>query len=78
LNAALISNFHPVGVLVSAIILAGVQTGGSTIARTMNMPIEISAIVQGCITLFISAKIIINWKQFKRKTATEKESEQML
>jgi len=77
LNAALISNFHPIGVLVSSVILAGVQTGGSTIARTMNMPIEISAIVQGCITLFISAKIIINWKQLKRRTAAVTEGKQM-
>ena len=66
LNAALISRFHPFGVLLSSIILAGVQTGGSAIARSTNMPIEISAIVQGCITLFISAKIVIQWRRSKK------------
>jgi simple sugar transport system permease protein len=66
LNAALISNFNPAGVLASAVILAGVQTGGSSIARSINMPIEISAIVQGCITLFISAKIFIQWRRAKK------------
>ena len=66
LNAALISRFHPVGVLISSVILAGVQTGGSAIARSTSMPIEISAIVQGCITLFISAKIVIQWRRSKK------------
>ena len=66
LSAALISRFHPVGVLISSIILAGIQTGGSAVARSMDMPIEISAIVQGCIILFISAKIMIDWKHWKK------------
>jgi len=69
LNAALISGFHPVGILFSSIVLSGVQTGGSAIARSMNMPVEISTIIQGCITLFISARIVINWRFRKRRPA---------
>lgn len=62
LNAALISGYNPIGILLTSIILAGIQTGGSSIARSTNVPIEISAIIQGCITLFISAQIAINFK----------------
>lgn len=67
LNAALISNYNPVGVLLTSIILAGIQTGGGAIARSTNVPLEISFIIQGCITLFISAKIV-----FKRRKAPAK------
>ncbi len=71
LNAALISNYNPLGILVSSIILAGIQTGGSAIARSTSVPLEISAIIQGCITLFISAKIIISWKRNKKELKKE-------
>lgn len=57
LNAALISSYHPVGVFFTSIILAGIQTGGASIARSTSIPIEISLVIQGCVTLFISAKI---------------------
>ncbi|QVK20713.1 ABC transporter permease [Mycoplasmatota bacterium] len=63
LNAALISAYNPIGVLVSSIILAGIQTGGSAISRFTTVPLEISQILQGCITLFISAKIVIKWRR---------------
>jgi len=71
LSAALISRFNPIGVLISSIILAGIQTGGSAVARSMDMPIEISSIVQGCIILFISAKILIEWKHWKKIISTK-------
>ncbi len=60
LNAALISGYHPVGILFTSILLAGIQTGGSAISRSTSVPLEISSIIQGCITLFISAKIVFN------------------
>ncbi len=66
LNAALISNYNPIGVLITSIVLAGIQTGGAAIARSTSIPLEISSIVQGCITLFISAKIAINFVLFKK------------
>lgn len=67
LNAALISAYNPIGVLVSSIILASIQTGGTAISRFTDVPLEIAQILQGCITLFISAKIIIKWRR-KKKT----------
>ncbi len=64
LNAALISGYNPIGLLITSIILAGISTGGGAIARSTSVPLEISAIIQGCITLFISARFVI---QFKHK-----------
>jgi len=68
LNAALISGYNPVGVFITSIILAGIQTGGAAIARSTSVPLEISSIIQGCITLFISAKIVIGMKKKGRKS----------
>lgn len=66
LNAALISDYNPIGILLTSIILAGISTGGAAIARSTNVPLEISSIIQGCITLFISAKIVIRWRRRKK------------
>ena len=83
LNAALISGYHPVGILFTSILLAGIQTGGSAISRSTSVPLEISSIIQGCITLFISAKIVLNisgkgkrgmW-QFTKKAPMTQEKE---
>lgn len=74
LNAALISGYNPIGIFFTSIILAGIQTGGSAIARSTNVPIEISAIIQGCITLFISARIVIKRRR-PRKSLTTKKNE---
>lgn len=66
LNAALISDYNPIGILLTSVILAGISTGGAAIARSTNVPLEISSIIQGCITLFISAKIVIQWRRRKK------------
>ena len=67
LSAALISRFHPVGVLFSSILLAGITTGGSAVARATTLPIEISSIVQGAVILFVSAQILGIWKWGAKK-----------
>lgn len=69
LNAALISNYNPIGVLLTSIVLSGIQTGGGAIARSTNVPLEITFIIQGCITLFISAKIVLKRRAKKPKAA---------
>ena len=68
LNAALISGYNPIGILITSIILAGISTGGNAIARATTVPLEISTIIQGFITLFISAKIVIQFRKKQRKT----------
>jgi len=70
LNAALISNYNPIGILVTSIILAGITTGGAAADRSTDIPLEIAAIIQGCITLFISAKLIIEFRRKKKKKIT--------
>ncbi len=67
LNAALISGYDPIGILFTSIILAGISTGGAAIGRSTNVPLEISSIIQGCITLFISAKIAFNFYKSSKK-----------
>jgi len=67
LNAALISGYNPIGVFFTSIILAGISTGGAAIARSTDVPLEISSIIQGCITLFISAKIAIGARRKKAR-----------
>lgn len=69
LIAALISNYNPWGVLVTAIILSGISTGGAAIDRSTDIPVEIASIIRGCITLFISAKIAF---QYRIKITKEK------
>ncbi len=69
LNAALISNYNPIGVLITSVILSGIQTGGASIARNTSIPIEISQVIQGCVTLFISAKIVINLNKGRKKVS---------
>lgn len=73
--ASLMSANHPVGILVSAIFLAGITTGGSTIERSMGVPSEVTTIIQGIITLLITAKFAIKWykkqQQPKAKGGTQ-------
>jgi len=70
LNAALISGYNPIGIFFTSIILAGISTGGAAIARATSVPLEISTIIQGCITLFISARIAIQFRRRSRKLAS--------
>ena len=70
--ASLMSSNHPVGILVSGIFLAGITTGGSTIERSMGVPSEVTTIIQGIITLLITAKFAVKWYKKKQNT-TDKE-----
>ena len=42
------------------------STGGAAIARSTDVPLEISSVIQGCITLFISEKIVIQLAKTKK------------
>ncbi len=78
LMAALIANLNPVGMFFVSIFLAGLQIGGSAIQRSLGIPLEISTIIQCCITLFVSVKLVFNFiKKRKAKVAlAEKGGEQ--
>lgn len=69
LQAALIAGLDPVGMFFVSIFLAGLQIGGSAIQRSLGIPLEIATIIQCCITLFVSVKVVI---RFKPRKSTEK------
>lgn len=69
--ASLMSSNHPVGILVSSIFLAGITTGGSTIERSMGVPSEVTTIIQGIITLLITAKFVAKWYKKKKNLSTK-------
>lgn len=60
--ASLMSSNHPVGVFVSSVFLAGLTTGGGSIELRHGIPSEISAIIQGVLTMFVTAKLVIDFK----------------
>ncbi|MGO1470280.1 MAG: ABC transporter permease [Tissierella sp.] len=67
LMAALISNLNPIGIFFVSIFLSGLQVGGQSIQRSSNVPLQMSTVIQSCITLFVSAKITMNFVKNKRK-----------
>ncbi|MBQ1533431.1 MAG: ABC transporter permease [Erysipelotrichaceae bacterium] len=74
ITASLMSNYNIVGVLFSSIFLSGIAIGGSTIELSMNIPSEITQIIQGVITMLVTAKFVIRWhrKENGRKEAETK------
>ncbi len=66
LMAALIADLDPVGMFFVSIFLSGLQIGGSAIQRSLATPLAIATIIQCCITLFVSVKLVF---RFARKKA---------
>ena len=56
--AALLANMNPFGTLLASILLAGLAVGGSTMMLNMDIPLEVCNIIEGIITLFMSARMI--------------------
>ena len=56
--AALLANMNPIGTLAASILLAGLAVGGSTMMLNMDIPLEVCNIIEGIITLFMSARMI--------------------
>ncbi|WP_295586160.1 ABC transporter permease [uncultured Oscillibacter sp.] len=71
LMAALMANLHPVGMFVASIFLSGLQIGGSAIQRSMGIPLEIATIIQCCITLFVSVKVVFQFTRKKKAKTAE-------
>ncbi len=55
--AALLANMNPIGTLVASILLAGLAVGSSQL-MLMDIPLEVCNIIEGIITLFMSARMI--------------------
>ena len=73
ITASLMSNYNIVGVLFSSIFLAGIAIGGAAIELSMNIPSEITQIIQGVITMLVTAKFVI---RFSKSRKSRKEGEQ--
>ena len=59
ITASLMSNYSAIGVLISSIFLAGITIGGSSVELIMSIPSEITLIIQGVITMLVTAKFVI-------------------
>lgn len=63
ITASLMAGNNPIGVLFSAIFLGGLTTGGTAIEFSMNIPAEITTIIQGVITMLVTAKFVMTMKK---------------
>ena len=65
LMAMLIAGYNPLLTLVYSIFLAGLNIGGTALQRTVGVPMQIADIIQCCITLFVSVRILHEFKQMQ-------------
>lgn len=63
ITASLMSNYNIIGVLFSSIFLAGITVGGSSIELLLGIPSELTQIIQGVITILVTAKLVIGFKK---------------
>ncbi len=59
ITVALLGRAHPVGILLSAILLGGMRAGAPSMQITAKIPIEIIDVIQGLILLFLAAESVI-------------------
>lgn len=64
--ASLMASNDPIGSFISSVFLAGLTTGGGSVELKMHIPSEITAIIQGVITMFVTVRIAAAWR---KKTA---------
>lgn len=75
ITASLMSSNHPLGILASSVFLAGLNTGGASIELNLNIPREITVIIQGVLTLFVTAQFMLRRHKGKLKTRSKKGAE---
>lgn len=62
LMAMLIAAYNLIMTLVYSILLSGLTIGGQALQRTVGLPMQISDIIQAVITVFVSVKVLIDFK----------------
>jgi len=72
ITASIMSGYHPAGTMISSVFLAGLNTGGSFIERNMGVPSEVSAIIQGVITMLVTVKLVISFRKKRKKGGAPK------
>ncbi len=73
ITASLMSNYSIVGTFFSAIFLAGIEIGGSSIELSLGIPSEITSIIQGVITMLVTARFVIKIGKNNKKKEVAKE-----
>jgi len=63
ITASLMSSNHPIGILFSSIFLSGLTTGGAAVERNLQIPQEITSIIQGVLTIFVTAQFIFKFRK---------------
>lgn len=53
---ALLGELHPIGMLISAILIASLVTGGNAMERNAGVPFALVDVIQGCVILLILAR----------------------
>lgn len=71
LMAMLIAGYNPLLTLVYSIFLAGLNIGGTALQRAVGLPMQIADIIQCCITLFVSVKILHEFRKMKATKRSE-------
>lgn len=66
---ALMANNNPLGIIFSSIFMAAVSIGSMAVERSTSIPVEVSSMIQGVITLFMSAHLII--RHIKKQRAQQ-------
>jgi simple sugar transport system permease protein len=59
ITVALLGRAHPVGILLSALLLGGMRAGAPLMQIEANIPVEIVDVIQATILIFIAAEIIV-------------------
>ena len=70
-SCVVLAGLDPVGMFFVSIFLSGLQIGGSAIQRSLGIPLEIATIIQCCITLFVSVKVVIRFAKKPKAAAKE-------
>jgi simple sugar transport system permease protein len=67
INAAMIGQFNPFGVLIASLFLSGLRVGGQAMERNMALSRNIVLIIEALILLFITAQHLYTYFQIRRK-----------
>jgi simple sugar transport system permease protein len=59
ITVALLGRAHPVGILLAALLLGGMEAGAPAMQITAKVPSEIIGVIQGLILLFLAAEVLI-------------------
>jgi len=71
---AMLGRNHPVGVVVAAFAISYLRTGADIMARTTDVPVEIVAVVEAVVVLFVSSQYFL--RKYHERALIKKGGEQ--